>query len=181
MKYPAPKPSVEPPITMPLNMILIKHSPLMITSDSFYMIHKDLLAEISEVFELSNSSSRGGARKGTSKTSCMLFVLSCAARFPFVEVEFLSQKMKYSQDKANKGILISAPETAISVLTVGDVSFRILQVPIIVVFTKYNQLLTGKKCSCTVPGHEYGRMGAWSPRDCYGGRQSQLREAPSTR
>ncbi|KAF9513014.1 hypothetical protein BS47DRAFT_1393647 [Hydnum rufescens UP504] len=49
------------------------------------------------------------------------------------------------KDDSIKGILIGSLETGVSMLTVGDVSSCIPQVPIIVVFTKYDQLVIRKK------------------------------------
>jgi hypothetical protein len=63
----------KPPMTTPLNTILIKNSPLMIIIVSFYTIHKHLLLETPRIFKQFKSSSRGGARKGSLKIGYMLF------------------------------------------------------------------------------------------------------------
>jgi hypothetical protein len=137
----------------------------MITIDSFYTIHKVLLVEISRIFKRSRSSSRGGARKGSLKTGYMLFGaynltfspecphdivisrgsrLCCEIPVSGGRVFELGDEILL-KDNANKGILTTSLETGVSILTVGNVSSRILQVPIIVVFTKYDQLVIRKK------------------------------------
>jgi hypothetical protein len=139
----------------------------MITSDSFYMIHKDLLAEISRIFERYKSLSRGGARKGSLKTGLMLFGACNIAFYPVYPHEsvifhasrlcceipisggrvFERGDVLLLEDHANKGMVISSLETGVIALTVSDVSFCIPLVPIIVVFTKYDQVVIRKKCA----------------------------------
>jgi hypothetical protein len=184
-------------MTMPLNMILIKNLPLIITIDSFYTIHKDSLVEILGIFEQSKSSSRGGARKGSLKTGYMLFGaynLAFSPEYPHDIVISRDSRLSCEnpvsggrvfelgdeillKDNANNGILITSLETGVSMLTVGNVSSRSLQVPIIVVFTKYDQLVIRKKFNLARSLANDHKV-EWARRACYGGGEISLRGAP---
>ncbi|KAF9520370.1 hypothetical protein BS47DRAFT_759461 [Hydnum rufescens UP504] len=105
-------------ITMSLNTASTKDSPLSLTSDSFYTIHKVLLAELSRIFKRCKTSSRGRVRKGCSKTDYMRFVVlrdfhSGARVFERVDEILL-------QDDTIQDTLMTSLETGASVSTVAN-------------------------------------------------------------